>query len=226
MDWRILILASALIGVSGGAFAKAVIVRSAGPSAKAYPPGKALPDSAKIALQPGDSLTIVGGNSARTLRGPGTFPAAAAGAQGLALAASRRTRFGALRTGELALNPSPWNVDATQSGATCAARGSPPKIWRPESGDAAQLTISKASGTPTIVSWPAGKSTVDWPSNVPIADGAKYRLTLSGSADAQDVRFVLIPSIPKDLTEAAQVLVQRGCQNQLDVLVAGLEKAE
>ena len=37
-----------------------VVVRSAGPSAKSYPPGKALPDNAKIALQPGDSVTVVG----------------------------------------------------------------------------------------------------------------------------------------------------------------------
>ena len=73
MSWRIgIILACALAIVPGAVLAKAVVVRSVGPSAKAYPPGKALPDSAKIALQPGDSVTIVGGNSARTLRGPGT----------------------------------------------------------------------------------------------------------------------------------------------------------
>lgn len=226
MGWRVPLLALALIGASGGAFAKAVVVRSAGPSAKAYPPGKALPDSAKIALKPGDSVTIVGGNSARTLRGPGTFPAAAAGAQGLAMAASRRTRFGALRTGELALNPSPWNLDATQSGTTCVARGNSLKVWRPESGEAAKLTISAGSGTPAVVNWPAGKSTIGWPSTLPIADGAQYRIALSGSADAQKVRFVLMPLIPQDVTDAAQALAQRGCQNQLDVLVAGLEKAE
>ena len=41
------------MALSGPAFSKALVVRSAGPSAKAYPPGKALPDSAKISLQAG-----------------------------------------------------------------------------------------------------------------------------------------------------------------------------
>ena len=45
--------------------AKVVVVRSVGPSAKAYPPGKALPDSAKISLQQGDSVTLIGPSSAR-----------------------------------------------------------------------------------------------------------------------------------------------------------------
>ena len=226
MSWRIgIILACALAIVPGAVLAKAVVVRSVGPSAKAYPPGKALPDSAKIALQPGDSVTIVGGNSARTLRGPGTFPAAAGGAQELAMAASRRTRFGALRSGELDLNPSPWNLDVTQSGTVCAAAGAALTMWRPESAEAAKLTISPASGKAAVIAWPAGKSTADWPASLPIADGKEYRLSLAGSPDTQDVRFVLMPALPKEAADAAQALVQHGCQNQLDVLVAGLEKA-
>ena len=43
------------MAIGAPALAKAVVVRSAGPSAKTYPPGKALPDSAKISLKPGDS---------------------------------------------------------------------------------------------------------------------------------------------------------------------------
>ena len=95
MNWRISIIACAIAFAPSVAIAKAVVVRSLGPSAKSYPPGKSLPDTAKILLQQGDSVTVVGGNSARTLRGPGTFPAAG-GAQELAMAASRRGRFGAM----------------------------------------------------------------------------------------------------------------------------------
>ena len=74
--------AGACIALSGPAFSKALVVRSAGPSAKTYPPGKALPDSAKISLQPGDSLTVLGPGSKRTLRGPGTFATASGDATG------------------------------------------------------------------------------------------------------------------------------------------------
>jgi hypothetical protein len=199
---------------------KAVVVRSLGPSAKAYPPGKALPDSAKISLQQGDSVTVVGGNSARTLRGPGTFPAAG-GAQELAMAASRRGRFGAMRSGDLALNPSPWNLDVTQSGTVCAT-GKTLKVWRPDSAAAAKLTITKSGGSATKVDWPAGKSTIDWPASVPIAEGADYQLALAGGAEAQSVRFVVLPAIPAEAADAAQALVEHGCRNQLDVLVAAL----
>ena len=59
--------------------AKVVIVKSVGPSAKTYPPGKALPDTASIALRSGDSVTLLGTSASRTLRGPGTFTASAVG---------------------------------------------------------------------------------------------------------------------------------------------------
>lgn len=225
MNWRIPTLALAGLAcsaVAGPLLAKAVVVRSAGPSAKSYPPGKALPDNAKIALQPGDSVTVIGPSSARSLRGPGTFPVASSSADGLAAAANRRSRFGAMRSGELALNPSPWNVDVTQSGTICAAAG-PLKLWRPESGDATKLTITPASGAPATVDWPAGKATADWPASMKVAAGAEYKLALADRG-TESVTFVMIPAAPKDPVDVAQMLVDNGCQNQLDVLVDGLKE--
>ena len=225
MKLRIPLLACALALMPGMVLAKAVVVRSIGPSAKTYPPGKALPDSAKIALQQGDSITLVGGNSARTLRGPGTFPAAAAGAQELAMAASRRSRFGAMRSGELALNPSPWNLDVSQSGTVCTS-GKPLKIWRPDASDATKLTVTSGSGPATTVDWPAGKATIDWPASVPVAEGSDYRLALAGGAESQTIRFAMLAAIPAEAADTAQALIDRGCQNQLDVLVAALGATE
>jgi len=202
------------------ACARALVVRSVGPSAKAYPPGKALDDSAKISLQSGDSVTVVGGNSARTLRGPGTFPAAG-GAQELAMASARRGRFGAMRSGDLALNPSPWNLDVTQSGTICATANGL-KLWRPDSSEATKLTIRKGGGAGTTVAWPAGKSTIDWPAAVPISNGAEYQLALADGPEAQKVNFAIMPAVPAEAVDAAKALVDRGCQNQLDVLVEAL----
>jgi len=65
---------AALIG-SSPAVASVVVVKSLGPSAKAYPPGKTLPESAKITLQGGDVVTVLGPAAAQTLRGPGNFAA-------------------------------------------------------------------------------------------------------------------------------------------------------
>src|SRR3954469_14754166 len=78
------------------AFATVVVVKSLGPSAKAYPPGKTLSETAKITLQGGDVVTVLGPGSAKTLRGPGSFDAKQ---MSLASAASQRGRFGALRRG-------------------------------------------------------------------------------------------------------------------------------
>src|SRR3954462_11508241 len=114
---------------SSAALANVVVVRSLGPSAKAYPIGKTLPETAKISLQGGDVVTVLGPRSAQTLRGPGNF---AAGQVTLASAAAQRGRFGALRTGEIAKNPSIWDIDATQSGKVCVADTSKLKLWRPD----------------------------------------------------------------------------------------------
>ena len=217
-------VAGACIAFAGAATAKTLVVRSAGPSAKAYPPGKALPDNSKISLQAGDSVTVLGPGSKRTLRGPGTFPTSSASAEGLSMAAARRTRFGAMRTGDLTLNPSPWNLDVTQSGTMCVAGGAL-KMWRPNSEEAAKLSISGGPGAATV-DWPAGKSTADWPAAVKIANGAEYQLAMAGGASAETVRFAVMPAIPEDITDAAQALIQNGCQNQLDVLVDGLDSGE
>ena len=227
LNWRIPLFAAvagACVAFSGVAAAKSLVVRSAGPSAKSYPPGKALPDNTKIMLQSGDSVTVLGAGSKRTLRGPGSFPAAV-GATDLAMATSKRGRFGALRTGDLALNPSPWNLDVTQSGTMCVARNAALKMWRPNAGEAAKLGI-KGAAAPTTIDWPAGKSTIEWPTAVEIADGSEFELAFAGKPAGERVRFTVIPSIPQDITEAAAALIKHNCQNQLDLLVDGLDSSD
>lgn len=229
MNWRALMMtvaAAACVASSGATLAKSLVVRSAGPSSKAYPPGKALPDSARISLQPGDSVTILAPGSKRTLRGPGTFPAGAGNSNALADSTSKRTRFGAMRTGDLALNPSPWNLDVTQSGTMCIGSAGGLKMWRPNAEEAGTLSISAGEGPATKVKWPAGKSTVDWPTALKIADGTEYSLALSDGTSAGSVKFAVMAAIPDDVTDAAQSLIQRGCQNQLDVLVDGIDGGE
>src|SRR6476646_5798958 len=122
--------AAALALSSTVAMASVVVVKSLGPSAKSYPPGKTLPETAKITLQGGDVLTVLGPASAQTLRGPGKFDAKQVT---LASAASKRGRFGALRASEVAHNPSIWDIDVSQGGRVCVADASALKLWRPDS---------------------------------------------------------------------------------------------
>jgi hypothetical protein len=215
--------ATAVALSSTAAVASVVVVRSLGPSAKAYPPGKTLPETASISLKGGDVVTLIGPGSARTLRGPGNFDAKSVT---LASASAKRGRFGALRTAEVARNPSIWDIDVTQSGKVCVNQASKPKLWRPETDNPAKLTIRSSDGKSQEVSWAAGKHTANWPTNLPIANSTQYQIEWPSSGEKNSVSLVTVPTPPADLVGAAQLLIENGCQNQLDVLVESASKAK
>ena len=206
------------LGMSTATVAKVLVVRAAGPSAKMYPRGKALPDSAKIQLQAGDSVMLLKPDGTRTLRGPGTFALAAAAGGGAGKAINRRARFSALRSGATRLNPSPWNLDVTQSGKLCVVDASKLKLWRPEPDAAIQLTVKGRAGEQTI-EFPAGTETIAWPTTLPITSGAEYQLSAPDGGDTARVTFVTVQNPPSDPVETAQTLIANGCENQLEVLV-------
>ena len=136
---RKLMLWGAAIAIACGStasLANVVVVKSLGPSAKSYPPGKTLSETAKIILLGGDVVTVIGPSSAQTLRGPGNFDAKQVA---LSSAAGQRGRFGALRASEVAHNPSIWDVDVSQSGKICVSDASKVQLWRPDSETAATV---------------------------------------------------------------------------------------
>ena len=213
----------AMVPVTAAIAAKVVVVRSIGPSAKTYPPGKALSDSTSITLGSGDILTLIGPSSSKTLRGPGTFTAATPNAQ-MAMASGRRGRFGALRTGEVAKNPSLWDLDATQNGTMCVAEPGKLNLWRPNSEVAAKLNIS-GGGKQQSVEFGPGETKLAWPSKLPVTDGSEYQVTWVESGERNKLNFVRVSSPPTDLPGAAQLLIEKGCQYQLDLLVDSASKA-
>ena len=214
--------AAAIALTSTAVMANVVIVKSLGPSAKAYPPGKTLSESAKITLQGGDIITVLGPASAQTLRGPGNFDAKQVT---LASAAAKRGRFGALRAAEVAHNPSIWDIDVSQGGKICVADASKVQLWRPESDTAVTVQIRSADGASHKLTWAAGKALAAWPSSLPITSGAQYQVEWPESGDKSSLDFVTVKSPPADMVGAAQVLIENGCQNQLDTLVDGASKA-
>lgn len=220
----ILLGAAAAVALSStAAVASVVVVRSLGPSAKAYPPGKTLPESASISLKGGDVLTLIGPSSAKTLRGPGNFDAKQVT---LASAGAKRGRFGALRTAEVARNPSIWDLDVTQSGKVCVNKAGKLQLWRPDADSAVKVKIRSATGKSQELSWAAGKRSASWPSALPISNSAQYEIEWPDSGDKSNVTFVMVPSAPADLVGAAQILIENGCENQLDLLVQSASKAK
>ena len=205
---------------STAALANVVVVKSLGPSAKAYPPGKTLPPTAKITLRGGDIVTVLGPSAAQTLRGPGNFDA---GQVSLASASSQRGRFGALRAAEVAHNPGIWDVDVS-GGKVCVNNPAKLQLWRPDSDSEATVTIRSADGSSQQTTWAAGKVLAAWPAALPVKNGASYQVEWPDTGETSSLDVVVVPSPPADLVGAAQVLIQNGCQKQLDLLVQSASK--
>ena len=201
--------------------ANVVVVKSLGPSAKAYPPGKTLPESAKISLQGGDVVTVIGPSSAQTLRGPGNFDAKQVA---LASAAGQRGRFGALRAAEVAHNPSIWDIDVNSGGKVCVADAAKLQLWRADSEAPITVQIRSADGNTQPLSWAAGKALAPWPAALPIKTGAEYSIDWPDGGDSSKLDVVTVQNPPGDLVGAAQVLLANGCQKQLDLLVESASK--
>lgn len=205
---------------STAAMASVVVVKSLGPSSKAYPPGKTLADSAKITLQGGDVVTLLGPGSAKTLRGPGNFDTRQVA---LASSSARRGRFGALRASEVAKNPSIWDIDVSQSGKVCVSSKNKLQVWRPVSSEAVTVQIRKPDGKVEPLTWASGSAIAEWPTGLAIKSGEKYQVAWPGSGDKSSLEFVAVDA-PADMVGTAQVLIANGCNNQLDLLVAGAGK--
>jgi hypothetical protein len=209
---------------STAAVGSVVVVKSLGPSSKAYPPGKTLSEKATITLQGGDVITLLGPESAQTLRGPGSFAAGQVAMN--ETGTSSRGRFGALRAAEVAHNPSIWDIDVTQSGKMCVTNAGNLQLWRPDSEADVKVNIRSSEGKSQEVVWAAGKSSTLWPSSLPIKSGARYEIEWPDTGDKSSVTFVSVPNAPPDLVGAAQVLIENGCQHQLDLLVESASRAK
>ncbi|WP_129790591.1 hypothetical protein [Sphingosinicella sp. CPCC 101087] len=224
MSFGRLVLAGLLATCAASAAANVLVVRAAGPSAGSYPPGRSLPDDARIALRSGDTLVVLDARGTRTFRGPGTFSpsqAAQAGARTTLASSGRRVRVGAVRSaGIVPASPTTiWHIDASMSGNMCLADTNNVRLWRGDTSQATRVTISGPGGTSREVAWPAGAATLAWPSDLPITDGAQYQLALNGVAVPSRVTFRTLESPPADMTAVAAALIERECQEQLDLLV-------
>ncbi len=226
--------------LAGTAVAAPLVVRSTGPSAKAYPVGKALAADAKIVLKAGDTLMLMDGKGTRTINGPGNFSAsgssvaaASAGSTLAALAAGggeRKARIGAVRSASgidknAGKNPNMWFVDVTRSANVCVANPAAVTVWRPDSTAAATVTVAGPGGASGTIDLAAGKADGQWPASVPISDGGQYQLSWAGAKAPTALKLLVVKpgsGAPEDL---AQSLITAGCNAQLDMMIQAMAPA-
>lgn len=219
---------------STSVLAETIVVRASGPSAKGFPPGKKLADAGTVALKAGDVVTLLDGRGTRTLRGPGTFGLTASASAGtdsrnslaslLETKRVRRARTGAVRGGIAEDAPAPrspnlWYVDISQPSTACVPDPANVQLWRPDLGSAVTLKITSASGGASApVNFTAGEAVAAWPSSLPVAEGARYRLSWSGLAKPVDIGFALLGANAGGLETMASTLIAKKCDAQLALL--------
>jgi len=217
---------------AGAALAGAIVVRSNGPSAGAYPPGKALDASGSITLQAGDSITVLDASGTRVLKGPGRLSVSATGganASGIsALIANtgqRQSRTGATRgTSDAAPRPTNvWTIDSSRAGAVCVADAANLTLWRPSYEAPGTMKLTRLSdGKSAQVEFGIGQSLRSWPqAELPAGEGAAYRLEGAGLHAPTIVRLKLLTGTPASLDATAQLLLDKECKVQLDLLIQG-----
>jgi len=219
-------IAAVLVTAAASAAANVLVVRSSGPSAKAYAPGRSLPDNAQLALRAGDTVVVLGANGTRTFRGPGNFSPSStvqASAQTVQGSNGRRARVGAVRGGPIIPSPNPatiWQVDPTQSGTACLVPSIGVKFWRANAAQTETLTITGPGGQAQTVQWPAGQAMLDWPTSVALANDTEYQLRLSSSPVPSRIRVKTLDTTPQSVQAVAESLIRNECNEQLDLLVA------
>jgi hypothetical protein len=226
-----------IVALAGTASAETLVVRSSGPSARSYPPGKAIPETQKIVLKANDQVVILDGRGTRTLKGPGSFSPTVASTQAtdsrttfaalVTQRSERRARIGAVRGPQTVANPgatrSPnlWFVDMERSSNTCVIDPNAVTMWRAEAAGPATVTVTRVSdGKTETVDWTTGQSTRAWPAAFPVATGAEYRLSWPGATQPTLLKFaVLGPNPQGGLENMAAALIKHGCEAQLDLLI-------
>jgi hypothetical protein len=208
--------AAAVLAAPAAATATPLVVRSAGPSAKSYPPGRAVGENTPVVLKAGDVVTVLAPSGARTLRGPGTFKVAGGGTTP---AFNARSRFSAMRGPETPPAPGLWDVDVSKSGNVCLSDPAKVVLWHPAPASDSTLQVIPASGSGQPVAWPAGRLVQRWPQQLPIADGAEYSLKWAESGAPTKLRFKTLAAVGDDPTILAKALIDNGCEAQLDLLL-------
>jgi hypothetical protein len=225
------VLAGCALAIAFGAAAAeaaVLVVRSSGPSAKAFPAGKAVPETQVLNLKANDVVILLDSRGTRTLRGPGKFSATASATNVAtsSLAAltgqnnGRRSRVGAVRGTPSGATDgrNVWQADLARSGNLCFANPADLGIYRPASAGAAKVTVTDTgTGKTATVDFIDGRRIAAWPTEIPVTAGGRYQI--AGGAENVVYTARLIQPVPAGLEGLAQSLIRNDCQAQLDVLI-------
>jgi len=135
---------------------------------------------------------------------------------------ARTSEVGIVRGKEVTL-PDPWVVDVTNPGKSCIETGKPVVLWR-----SAPLSETTVIFTPKDQSWkisgkwPAAQDRLTLPATMPLKDNTDYVVALGERLEPVTVR--LIPASVNNDVMRASYMIEMGCDNQVNALVALWQK--
>ena len=236
MSWTRALKSSGKLAVSAFALTVAtatlagtIVIRSSGPSAKAYPVGKSLSDGQRVALKAGDTLVLLDAKGTRTLSGVGNFDIASTARGAAAPSAfaalignsgTRQVRTGAVRGSNIgpARVASLWYIDTSKSGAVCLKDTTRATLWRADMASPVVMTLTH-EGKSVPLAFSTGQAVKTWPvAEIPLITGGEYRISGPGLAAPTTFRVLAFTSISDAPDEVARGLIGKGCSAQLDAL--------
>jgi hypothetical protein len=215
---------------ASAALAGTLVIRSSGPSAKAFPVGKSLPDGQRVSLKAGDTLVLLDPKGTRTLSGAGNFDIGS-NARGTATASAftalignsgtRQVRTGAVRGTNIgpARVASLWYVDMSKSGTVCLKDMTRATLWRADMSSPVTMTLTY-NGKSVPLAFSTGQAVKTWPvADVPLTAGGEYRISGPGLATPTTIRLASFATTSEVADDVARGLIGQGCMAQLDALV-------
>ena len=225
----------ALTGAAlAGAAQAGVVVSSSGPSKAQFPAGKKLDDNSSITLRDGDVVTVLTSAGTKVIKGGGVHLVGATGDSKRSTFAvltrqrsASRVRTGAVRgtgpaEGAAERSPNLWYVDVSRSGTMCVASPEAVRLWRPGAQAAATYTLG-AGGQSVAVAFAENTRDVAWDvAAMPLSDGAKYSIAAPDGGSTNEVKFVMLDTVPEEPEDLAARLIEKGCTAQLELLTTAL----
>jgi hypothetical protein len=222
-------IAAAACALVPAAVSAGVVVSSSGPSAGNYPVGKQIDNSTRIVLRAGDTLTVLGDNGTRVLRGAGTYTLSqqAGPSQRTAFAnltqrrTASQTTTGAGREDGIPPKPSRlWYVDVSHPGTVCVVTTEPVRLWRPDTDGEATYTLrASTDGASHPVTFGDGDRLARWDTAaLPVTDGANFALSGPDDATPGTLTLAVLDSAAEEPEALVQQLIAKGCNRQIEVL--------
>lgn len=196
-----------------------LIAAASGPSAPHFPTGRALPEGMTIVLRPGDRLMTMSLQGSQRYAGPGRFRLTGERRDLASVGIVVGSIAGYLLSGP---RHDVWSIDVGRSEVICVSTPAALNLRRGNASRDDVLTVTDGAGTSRAIRWPSGTWRLPWPEDVPITDGSRFRLALSGSAAPAEVTLRLLPSEASAAdADLAAALTDRGCRGQVDRLQWG-----